>query len=78
MTEYRPVDCALHSEYELAIMRRRSLHLSWHGRDALMHIEVVQPTDLFTRHGEKFLVVRRAGGRLEEIRLDRILAHRDA
>lgn len=78
MTDYRPVDCALHSEYEPAIMQRRRLHLTWLGSDGTAHIEVVIPTDLFTRQGEEFMVITRSAGEIEEIRLDRILRHHNA
>jgi transcriptional antiterminator Rof (Rho-off) len=78
MTDYRPVDCALHSEYELAIMQQRRLHLTWQGNDATTHIEVIMPTDLYTPQGEEYMVITRGNGQVEDIRLDRIIRYHDA
>jgi transcriptional antiterminator Rof (Rho-off) len=75
MTDYRPVDCTLHSEYELAIMQRRRLHLTWLGNDDTTCIEVVMPTDLYTRQGEEYMVVVRSNGQVENIRLDHIIGY---
>ena len=78
MSDYRPVDCARHSEYELAIMQRRRLQLTWHGRDGATRTETVTPVDLYARRGEEFLRVACSGGQEDEIRLDRIIACGDA
>ena len=75
MTDYRPVDCALHSEYELAIMQCRRLHLTWPGNDDAIRNEVVMPTDLYTRQGEEYMTVTCRDGQIEHIRLDRIIRH---
>ena len=78
MTDYRPVDCALHSEYELAIMQRRRLHMTWPGNDATTRSEVVLPADLYTRQGEEYMIVTRSNGQVEHIRLDRIISYHQA
>ena len=70
MTDYRPIDCSLHSEYELAIMRARKLRLSWYDATGAKHIELLVPTDLSTRNGEEFMVILNSGGKELEIRLD--------
>jgi Rho-binding antiterminator len=75
MTDYRPVDCALHSEYELAILQRRRIRLDWLDGTAERRRERVLPIDLITHRGEEFLVVRLDNGCSTEIRLDRILAY---
>ena len=77
MNDYRPVDCARHSEYELAIMQQRQLQLTWHDRQGASRSETVKPVDLFARGGAEFLRVTRAGEQEEEIRLDRIIACSD-
>ena len=77
MNDYRPVDCARHSEYELAIMQQRRLQLTWHDRQGASRTETVTPIDLCTRRGAEFLRVTRGGGQEEEIRLDRIIARSD-
>ena len=71
MTDYTPVDCGLHSRYELAIMQHQQVRLSWQA-EATLHTETVLPTDLVTRNGEEFLRITRAGGNSLDIRLDHI------
>ena len=78
MTDYRPIDCGLHSEYELAILQRRRLHLTWLGSDHATYSEIVTPTDLVTREGEEFMIISRRGGETVEIRLDRIIGYHSA
>ncbi|MEK7260980.1 MAG: hypothetical protein AAB068_02950, partial [Pseudomonadota bacterium] len=57
-TGYMPISCDLHSEYELAILRRQWLRLAWVNGDVI-HNEVVLPLDLKTaRHDDS-----RDGGR---------------
>jgi Rho-binding antiterminator len=73
MTDYTPVDCGLHSEYELAIMHRDKLKLTWRDADGKTCSDTITPTDLRTRNSKEFLVVSDADGMEREIRLDRIL-----
>ncbi len=72
MSDYTPVDCGLHSEYELAIMHHRRLRLAWEDIDGQTHLEIVTPTDLLVRQHEEFLVVRAQSQQILELRLDRI------
>ena len=74
MTDYVSVDCARHSEYELAIMQRRRLALSWRGADNTVHTATVTPTDLLTRNGAEFMRLRDPSGREHIVRLDHITA----
>ena len=78
MTDYSPIDCGLHSEYELAIMHARKLRISWHDAAGAKHIELLVPTDLCTRNGEEFMLALNAGGEGLEIRLDHITGYRPA
>lgn len=71
MTDYTPVDCGLHSSYELAIMQHRQVRLVWLDNTSLL-AETVLPTDLVTRNGEEFMRITRAGGDSLDIRLDHI------
>lgn len=73
MSDYLPVDCVVHDRYELAIMRRQCLRLSWREPDGLLRVEVVRPLDLETRAGEEFLVFADAADRRRQVRLDRVL-----
>jgi len=74
--KYTPIDCSLHSEYELAIMHHDRLQLAWHGADGTTHIETLLPTDLCTRNGEEFLEVTCTDGSVREIRLDHIVNYK--
>lgn len=69
MTDYRPIDCGQYSEYELAILQRKRLRVSWRHADGRSHIEPLMPIDLRTRSHEEFLVVKRAAGEVFELRL---------
>jgi Rho-binding antiterminator len=71
-TDYKSIDCALYSEFELAIMHRTRLRLSWREPGGTARIEVLVPIDLRTRHGEEFLAAIGQDGTEREIRLDRI------
>ena len=72
MTDYQPIACDLHSQYELAIMQRRRLWLSWQDAQQATHTDMVSPLDLYTRAGAEFLRVRDQEDRIQDIRLDRI------
>ena len=73
MAAYQPVECGLHSEYELAIMQGRVLQLSWEMPNGQTRSIRVKPIDIFTRNHEEFLLVTYHGEQ-EEIRLDRIIS----
>ena len=74
MTDYVPIDCGLHSRYELAIMQRQRLQLSW-TTDSLPVIACsVIAEDIYTQAGQEFLRVRDGKDREHTIRLDRITA----
>ncbi len=72
-TDYTPIDCSLHSEYELAIMHGTRLQVSWRDAEGSLRIEVLVPVDLRTRQGEEFLAAIDHVGNEREIRLDRIM-----
>lgn len=75
MTDYVPIDCAVHSGYELAIMHRQRLRLTWRGDDGLIHIKMVTPTNLRTLNHEEFMDVIDEQGDTYSIRLDHIQKH---
>lgn len=76
MTDYRPIDCALYSEYELAIIQGRRLRLSWHDETGQTCIGTFTPLDLLTRDQAEYLVAEGGDGQRLELRLDRI-SHRE-
>lgn len=73
MTDYTPIDCGLYSEYELAVLHKRRLRISWRETDGQIHILVLLPTDLRTRNHAEFLVAEDSEGRQLELRLDQIV-----
>jgi Rho-binding antiterminator len=73
MTDYRPIPCALYSQYELAILHRSTLRLRWRDGDGVTHLETLAPEDLETRSGEEFLLARNIAGEPLRVRLDRIV-----
>ena len=77
MADYTPIDCGLYSRYELAILRRRRLRLSWRDAGGLARIDTVKPVDLETRGGEEFLVIEQSDGHRVDVRLDRIVRFRE-
>ncbi|UCC55805.1 MAG: transcriptional antiterminator, Rof [Gammaproteobacteria bacterium] len=78
MTDYKPVDCSLYSDYELAIMHRQPLRLSWRDTQGMIHIAVYRPLDMYTRQGEEFMVVMDTDRKESHIRLDYILSYNPA
>ncbi len=70
-TGYVPISCDLHSEYELAILRRQRLRLVWTDGN-VVHDETVLPLDLKTTNGEEFLVCRTKEDMTQSVRLDRV------
>ena len=70
-TDYVPISCDTHSEYELAILRRQKLRLFWHESN-VCHNEWILPLDFQTRRGEEFLIGRNEAGETLKLRLDRI------
>lgn len=72
--DYRPIDCGLYSEYELAIMHRQHLRVHWRDDEGRDHLAVLLPLDLRTEPSkEEFLLARDIDGHAVKLRLDRIL-----
>jgi len=69
---YKPIACALHDEYEIAIMRRQKLNITWLDDSGCSHESRVLPVDIKVENGEEFLVAEEEGGERLTIRLDRI------
>jgi len=78
MADYQPVDCAIYDGYELAIMRRRQLRLSWRDAAGVVHLALVRPMDLETREGQEFLVFVDGARVSHRIRLDQIISSAQA
>ena len=70
MTDYIPIPCSQYDRYEVAIMHRRWLRLTWYA-DNVVYRRIVEPIDLQTRDGEEFLICGK-GSETFSIRLDQI------
>ena len=70
---YIPVECGLHSAYELAIMHKNILQLVWSDPDTTQHKEKVMPLDLRTIDHKEYLIAKTDNNELHQIRLDKIL-----
>ncbi|MBT7307137.1 MAG: transcriptional antiterminator, Rof [Gammaproteobacteria bacterium] len=72
MVHYTPVSCALHSELELAILRKSPRLLKWVLESGEVREETITPVDLITRIEGEFLLFNTAQQERLEIRLDQI------
>ena len=72
MTDYKPIDCGLHSEYELAIVQQRKLRVSWTDSAGQTFIDILRPIDLLARQHEEFMLAETHDHQTIEIRLDYI------
>jgi transcriptional antiterminator Rof (Rho-off) len=73
MTDYRPIACELHSQYELAIMQNRFVQVVWNAGADEVKQERLKPIDFLVSHGEEFLLLEQEDGNKTKIRLDHIL-----
>ncbi len=83
MADYQPVSCQIHSEYELAILRRTRLQLEWRHEAGKTIRQTVLPVDILTKNGAEFLKIKTLDHKhnqkqnqekeFVEIRLDQIL-----
>jgi transcriptional antiterminator Rof (Rho-off) len=74
MSDYIPVDCALHSELELAIMQNTQTEVCWKEPDERQHRNILSLIDLNTHQGEEYLIAETLDHQPLTIRLDRIIA----
>jgi Rho-binding antiterminator len=69
--DYRPIACDLYSEYELAILQRRRLRLTW-AADNIIYTQVVRPLDLKTENKQEVLLCQTETSEPLRIRLDHV------
>lgn len=70
-TCYVPIHCDVHSQYELACLKRRPVHLTWISQN-IVYDQVIVPIDVRTEAHAEYLIVRLASGEEKPIRLDHI------
>ena len=73
-TPYQPISCELHSLYELAIMHKKKLCLTWCKEgDVVTEINII-PVDIQTKNKAEYLIVKTPElNNLLSIRLDYII-----
>lgn len=69
---YTPIECGLHSEYELAIMHKSRIKINWKEPDNSLHTETATPIDLIVKEKQEFLKIKTIDDVIHEIRLDKI------
>ena len=73
MSDYTPVSCEAHSDYELAVMQRTPAPVRWQDDDGIRTTRLL-PLDVETNNREEFLIAEDLGQKKLRIRLDRILS----
>ena len=69
---YQPIPCALHDEYEIAIMHKKHLRIKWSDDRDEQHTGDVLPKDILVKDKQEFLVADAENGEALCIRLDNI------
>lgn len=69
---YQPISCDLHSQYELAIMHKNKLQLSWMKDAELVTETNISPIDVQTKNKAEYLVAKTEDNKNICIRLDHI------
>jgi transcriptional antiterminator Rof (Rho-off) len=69
-TDYRPISCDRHSEYELMAMRNLPVRLDAGPPGAKVRGLVCRVVDVYTRDGAEFLQVQMDDGGRRDFRLD--------
>jgi len=69
---YAPIACALHDEYEIAIMHGKHLNIRWLDSAGIYHTDKVLPKDILVKDKEEILVVDILDAKTLRIRLDMI------
>ena len=69
---YQPISCDLHSQYELAIMHKNKLQLSWSCDDELFTDTNILPLDVQTKNKAEYLLAVTSKDENLCIRLDHI------
>jgi len=72
LNNYIPIACALHEQYQFAVIKRAWLELDWNDGLGGKRACKVRPKDVYTRDKAEFLLAEMEDGVEVEIRLDRI------
>lgn len=67
---YTPIDCGAYSEYEVAILHRQRIRLTWRDEEGDERTDVVLPQNLTTEDKREYLIASGSDGSPLRIRLD--------
>ncbi|NNG14011.1 MAG: transcriptional antiterminator, Rof [Gammaproteobacteria bacterium] len=70
---YIPVSCERHSEYELAIMHKQTLVITWNDEQDKTRHQQLMPYNIVTEQKAEYLLVKNIHGENKKIRLDKII-----
>ncbi len=65
---YQPIACALHDEYEIAIMHKKQLNISWSDNEGLHTVRVI-PKNILVKDRQEFLIAESRSKKTHCIRL---------
>ncbi len=69
---YTPIDCGTYSEYEVAILHRQRIRMTWQDEAGNEQTDEVLPQDLKTEDKREYLIATGSDGSQQRIRLDLI------
>ena len=69
---YQPISCELHSQYELAIMHKDKLQISWLSEGQIITETNISPLDVKTEIKAEYLIAVTSDNKNLCIRLDHI------
>ena len=69
---YVPITCAIHNEYEIAVMQKKHINIKWLDADGKQHVAKVIAEDIRVKNKEEFLIARTHDDKELVIRLDRV------
>jgi len=71
---YQAISCDLHSQYELAIMHKNKLFLTWRNKEGIVTETDISPVDIQIKNKAEYLVAKKHGKTdVFLIRLDHII-----
>lgn len=70
---YKAISCELHSQYELAVMHKNKLCLTWHKDGEIITETNIVPIDVQTKNKAEYLVAKSSKQENIFIRLDYII-----
>ncbi|WP_432471703.1 Rho-binding antiterminator [Amphritea sp. HPY] len=75
MDSYKPINCEVHDDYELACLRRAIYQVIWRDPQGRIHKQKLRFLDLEISNSEEFLVAENRAGKRFRIRLDYIQSY---